>query len=109
MREKAKPFVWGLGSGIVLAVIVGFGAGWVVTVGAKEEAIWTAKIDRLAAICAAQATDHWRAEGRDPLDLKGWDRREQREALVERSTAGWRLEDRLQRDVTAQCGRMLDA
>ena len=111
MREaikQAKPFIWGLVSGIVLATIVGFGAGWVVTAGAKEEAIWTAKTNRLAAICAAQATDHWRADAKDPADLKGWDRREQRETLAARSTAAWELEDRLRRDVMAECGRMLD-
>jgi hypothetical protein len=106
--RKAKPFVWGLVSGIVVATVVGFGAGWVVTAGAKEQAIWTAKTNRLASICAAQATDHWRADGKDPTDLSGWDKREQREALAEQVAGAWRLEERLQRDVMAECGRMLD-
>ncbi len=107
--EKAKPFVLGFVSGVIVAAVVGFGTGWVVTAGAKEQAIRAAKIHRLAAICAAQATDHWQAQGEDPAALRGWDNREQREKLAERFTAALRVEGPMRRDIIDECSRVLDA
>jgi hypothetical protein len=46
--NNGKPFGLGLAVGIILAVAVGFGTGWVVTAGAKEEAVKTAKVQQLA-------------------------------------------------------------
>jgi hypothetical protein len=107
--RRAQPFVWGVVAGILLTVIVGFSTGWVVTAGAKERAIWTAKIDRLAVICATQSTSQWQAEGKDSAALRGWENREQRGALAEGAMAAWPLEDRLKREVIEECGRLLDA
>jgi hypothetical protein len=70
--RRAKPFAWGIAAGILLTVIVGFSTGWVVTAVAKERAIWTAKVDRLAVICATESTSQWQAEGKDSAALHGW-------------------------------------
>lgn len=105
---KTKPFVFGLVVGVAVAAIVGFSTGWVVTAGAKERAVWTAKVDRLAAICAAQATDQWQAQGGDVAALRGWDGREKREQLVEQVATALRLEGPLARDVGSECSRRLD-
>jgi hypothetical protein len=57
-KEHIKPFVWGMGAGAIVLLIVIFSAGWVVTSGsAKAEARLTAGravLDRLAPIAVAQ-------------------------------------------------------
>lgn len=107
--QNAKPFVWGFISGIVFALVVGFATGWVVTSGAKERAVETATIERLATVCATQAKEHWLAQGEELVGLHGWDNREQRETLANEFTAPLRVEDAFQRDVLRECARMLDA
>jgi len=106
--EKAQPFVVGFLSGVVAATIVGLASGWVVTASAREQAIWAAKVNRLAAICAAQAGAQWHAQGRELAELRGWEGREARQRLVEPFTVALRLEGALQGDVGVECGRMLD-
>lgn len=57
-KQDIKPFVWGLGVGAIVLLIVMFSAGWVVTSGtARTEAkqmAGRAVLDRLAPIAVAQ-------------------------------------------------------
>ena len=57
-KQDIKPFLWGMGVGAIVLLIVVFSAGWVVTSGsAKAEArliAGQAVIDRLAPIAVAQ-------------------------------------------------------
>lgn len=107
--KSAKPFVFGLVVGIILAIVVGFGAGWVVTAGAKEQAVRTATVDRIAGVCAVQARGRWQAQGEELGALRGWANRETRETLAREVTVALGLEEALQGDVTRECGRLLDA
>jgi hypothetical protein len=106
--EKVKPLVLGFVCGVVVATIVGFGTGWVVTAGTQEKAVWTAKVNRVGVICAAQAAERWQAQGQALAELRGWDRWEQRERLAEEVTVALRLEDSVQSDVSAACRRLLE-
>ena len=57
-KEYIKPFVWGMGIGALVFVIVSFSAGWVVTSGSAhakaEQMAAKAIIDHLAPIAVAQ-------------------------------------------------------
>jgi len=57
-KQEIKPFVWGMGVGMVVLLIVAFSAGWVVTSGtadAQAKKISTnAVLDRLVPISVAQ-------------------------------------------------------
>ncbi len=57
-KEAIKPFLWGMGVGAIVLLIVIFSAGWVVTSGSAqakaEEMSENAVVDRLAPICVAQ-------------------------------------------------------
>ena len=57
-KEYIKPFIWGVGVGAVVLLIVIFSAGWVVTRSSAEakaeEMVAEAVIDRLAPIAVTQ-------------------------------------------------------
>jgi hypothetical protein len=57
-RQSITPFVFGMGVGVIVWMIVGFSADWVVTAGtAQEEAERTAQeavVEKLVPICVAQ-------------------------------------------------------
>ena len=57
-RQSIGPFVFGMGVGAIVLLIVGFAAGWVVTAGAaQEEAERMAQeaiVEKLVPICVAQ-------------------------------------------------------
>lgn len=78
------------------------------TAGAKEEAVKTAKVQQLAAFCAAQAKEYWAAQ-RDLTELHGWRNRTERETLARQFVGGLPVADIPQADVTRECGRLLDA
>jgi hypothetical protein len=109
MRESVKPFVLGLACGVVLAIVAGFGAGWVVTAGAKEQAVQAAKVSRLGSICAVHAAERWQAQGKELSGLHGWANREQREQLARQVADDFRLEGELHREVVWECARQMDA
>jgi hypothetical protein len=107
--EKSKPFGVGIIAGIVLTLIVGFSMGWIVTAGTKDQAIRTVQVDRLSAICAAQAKNRWQAQGEELTTLHGWQNRQQRETLATEVSTTLLVEEAIQRDVVWQCTRLLDA
>ena len=57
-RQSIAPFIFGMGVGAIVLMIVGFSADWVVTAGtAQEEAERMAQkavVDKLVPICVAQ-------------------------------------------------------
>ena len=57
-KEHIKPFVWGMGAGAIVLLIVIFSAGWVVTSNSAKatahEISTNAVVDRLAPISIAQ-------------------------------------------------------
>jgi len=79
-RQSIAPFVFGMGVGALVLLIVGFSADWVVTAGsAQEEAERTAQeavVDKLVPICVAQfEQDPNKAENLKNLKAKSsWNR-----------------------------------
>ena len=57
-RQSITPFVFGMGVGAIVLMIVAFSANWVVTVGAAQEEAermaQKAVVDKLVPICVAQ-------------------------------------------------------
>ena len=57
-RQSITPFVFGMGVGAIVLMIIGFAAGWVVTVGAAQQEAkrmaQKAVVDELVPICVAQ-------------------------------------------------------
>ena len=57
-KQSIAPFVFGMGVGAIVLLIVGFAAGWVVTAGAAqqeaERVAQEAVVEELAPICVAQ-------------------------------------------------------
>jgi hypothetical protein len=57
-RQSIAPFVFGMGIGAIVLMIIGFSAGWVVTTGAAQEeaerVAQEAVVEELVPICVAQ-------------------------------------------------------
>jgi hypothetical protein len=77
-KEQIKPFVWGVGVGAIVLLIVVFSAGWVVTSGSaqlKAKAMAAdAVMDRLAPIAVAQFMQDPNKEARlkEMKKLESW-------------------------------------
>ena len=100
----AKPYLIGGAVGAIATVIVGFNAGWVVSIGSHKQALAETRINAVATVCFQQARAHWMAEGEQLADLEGWDNAE-RDALAKRFTPA--VEDVSADEITSLCGRML--
>jgi hypothetical protein len=106
--EAAKPYIKGVVGGLVLAPIIAFSFGWVVTTGTMNEAVASAKIEQLAAVCANAATAHWTSENKEMAALEGWEHRDDRENLAKQFAVGLPGNEAIQDDVIDECGDLLD-
>jgi len=107
--EQAKPYAIGLVGGLVLAPVVALTAGWLVTAGAMAEAVETARVDQLAAICAAEAEETWLAQNRSMDELTGWDNRDVRNDLVTQVLGGFAVASDIRSDVSYDCNGLLSS
>jgi hypothetical protein len=79
-RQSITPFVFGMGVGAIVLMIVGFAAGWVVTAGAAQQEAkrmaQEAVVDKLVPICVAKfEQDPNKAEDLKQLKLEStWTR-----------------------------------
>lgn len=106
--EEAKPYVWGFVAGFIVAPVVGFSFDWVVTTGTMKEAVVTAKIEQLAAVCAGNATAYWTSQDKEMAALDGWENREQRQTLAKQFAAELPGIESIQDDVVDECDDLLE-
>ena len=80
--ERVKPYGFGFIAGIVLAPIVMFASGWVVSSDAMESAVKRANVSGYATVCADAARSQWTDGGKTLADLDGYAHYEERETLA---------------------------
>ena len=103
----SKPYITGFVLGLIAAPIIGFGAGWVSTSGARASAVEDARIETLAGFCSATAGRMAAAQSADLATFKGYDNRAKREELVKAAMADIQVPDDLMTKVTNSCNRTL--
>jgi hypothetical protein len=103
----AKPYIVGFVIGVIAAPIVAFSAGWVATSSARDTAVENARVETLASLCSANAQRIAASQSTDLTTLKGYQNREQRDALVAAALADFQVPEDLTKQVTRACDRTL--
>lgn len=106
-KEKLVTLAQGAVAGIVIAVAVAFGAGWVVTSGARDVQVRTAAIDAQAEVCASLVVAY-RQDQAERESLAGFRARDARNALAADHVVILAGAEAADPDVVAACARLLD-
>ena len=105
--EAGKPYLTGFVIGLIAAPIIGFGAGWVSTTGARADAVENARVETLASVCSATAERIAAAQATDLASVKGYENRAKRQELVAAAMGDMQTPDALVSRVTNSCNRTL--
>ncbi len=106
-REKIIAIIQGVVGGAILAAIVGFSAGWVVTTGTRDADVRNAWVNSQAEVCSTLVLSQRLAAG-DVESLSGYKAREERTNLATANATiltGFTLADP---DVVRACAKLLD-
>jgi heme A synthase len=109
-KEQIKPFVWGMGAGAIVLLIVIFSAGWVVTSGSAQLKAKTmstdAVIGRLTPMSIAQFMNDPNRDAR-LKELKALDYWKRGEYVQKQGWATMPGEKEADSAVAAECARRL--
>lgn len=82
--DRGKPYLLGGVLGVIAAVAIGFGAGWVVTSDTMAEEVHSARTNAYATVCATNSMESWKDQGNELGALDGYSN-EERDALVKQN------------------------
>lgn len=100
--KNINGYLVGVALGVLLAVVVGFSAHWVVTTSKMEKEIADSRIDLLAGICLADVKKNLQAQNPVP-DLTGWAQAENRIKLAKENAPVLPGESGPGKDVVSRC------
>jgi hypothetical protein len=100
--KSINSYLIGMALGVLVAVVVGFSAHWVVTTSKMEKQIADSRIDLLAGICLADAKKQLQAQSPVP-DLTGWAQSENRMKLAKENALVLPGEAGPSKDVVSRC------
>jgi len=110
-KQDIKPFMWGMGVGAVVLLIVIFSAGWVVTSGSAQaqakEIAATAVMDRLAPISVAQYMQDPNREAR-LKEMKAVDSWKRGDFVMAQGWAKMPGEKESDSGVARECARLIE-
>jgi len=110
-KQDIKPFVWGMAVGMVVLMIVGFSAGWVVTSGSAQaqarEIAANAVLERLAPISVAQFMEDPNRVAR-LKEMKALDSWKRGDFVMAQGWATMPGEKESDSTVAAECARRLE-
>lgn len=110
-QKTGTNFTWltiGLIGGVFVALIGSMAFDIVITERDMESALADTRTDTLAAFCADEALEAWRADGRLPGELFGPDNQEQRAALAESSTENLPGADGFETAIAEKCTALIE-
>lgn len=100
--KNINSYLIGMALGVLVAVVVGFSAHWVVTTSKMEKEIAASRTDLLAGICLADAKKELQAQNPVP-DLTGWAQSENRIKLATENALVLPGETAPGKDVISRC------
>lgn len=104
---KYKPSFIGFGIGLVVAPILMFSSGWVVSSSDVSKAANEATIEAWSTVCINRSTERANETNRPLSDLSGWDNREARQTFVNAIVADMGIPETIRASVTNGCSRSL--
>ncbi len=100
--KSINSYLIGIALGVLIAIVVGFSANWVVTTSKMEKQIAESRTDLLAGICLADAKKDLQAQSPVP-DLTGWEQSENRIKLATENALVLPGETAPGKDVVSRC------
>ena len=104
--DKIRTLAWGVVLGVAGFGVAGFGSGWLVTDGNRDQQVQAAQVQGQAEVCASLAMAHRTSTG-DQTTLIGYQAREARDALAKRFAVILAGESEASRDVLRACSDLL--